>query len=69
MYIRENNNLNSLFGLENLNQVDKLEIQNNELLDDFCALNHLFTNGNSGSINFSGNLSNPSTDDIINNCD
>ena len=69
MYIRENNNLNSLFGLENLNQVDKLEIQNNELLNDFCALNHLFTNGNSGSINFSGNLSNPTTDDIINNCD
>lgn len=69
MFIRENNNLNSLFGLESLNQVDKLEIQNNDLLDDFCALSNLFTNGNSGNIIFSGNLSNPTTDDIISNCD
>ncbi len=65
-----NPNLNSLNGLDNLIQVNGfMQVFNNASLDDFCALKNLFSNGTYDTLNFSGNLSNPTTDEIINNCE
>lgn len=65
-----NSSLNSLTGFENLIEVEGyIQIFSNSMLNDFCALKNLFVNdGHNGNINFSGNLNNPSTDEIINNC-
>lgn len=68
--ITDNINLNSLEGLEKLTQVEGyIQINVNPNLNDFCALKNLFTNGNhTGNITFSGNLTNPTINEIITTC-
>lgn len=72
LYIRENSNLTNLSGLENLTTVqNRILIDNNENLSDFCALSTLFNNNGlqAGSWSVSSNLYNPSYSDMqSNNC-
>ena len=65
-----NSNLNSLSGFENLTYVSGyIQIFNNSQLNDFCALSPLFADGNhQGDLSIESNLSNPSIEEIVNNC-
>lgn len=68
--ITSNSSLNSLEGLENLIEVEGyIQVAANSSLNDFCALKKLFASGGHiGNINFSNNLYNPTTNEIVNNC-
>lgn len=73
--ISGNNQLLTLNGFENLITIDggivgQFKVENNGILNDFCALNNLFTNGTFDSTySVFGNAYNPTQQDIINgNC-
>jgi hypothetical protein len=62
--------LQNLDGLVNLvSLTERLTIQNNEKLNDFCGLTTIFNNGFSGSYSVYENLFNPTVEDMLNeNC-
>jgi hypothetical protein len=67
--ITSNSNLLTLAGLENLSSVDGvLQIHSNSLLGDFCPIKPLLLNDNNLNISIYNNLTNPSTNDILNDC-
>jgi len=62
--------LQNLDGLVNLvSLTERLTIQNNEKLNDFCGLKTIFNNGFSGVYTVTENLFNPTVEDMLNdNC-
>ena len=67
--IASNANLLSLTGLENLSSVaGSFQISNNALLGDFCPIKTLLSNNNNQNISIANNLTNPSTSEILNDC-
>ena len=67
--INDNTNLVSLDGLISLVEIaSSITIRSNNQLSDFCALKPVLNQGFSGEYNAWFNLSNPTVDDIINNC-
>lgn len=68
--ILHNINLESLNGLSNLTEAGLyFYVRNNDRLTDFCELQHAFTVGGNTSFDASGNLYNPTKQDIIDgNC-
>lgn len=70
--IKENNSLTSLSGLDNLESVNIIRINENELLEDFCALSTMYDNGyldtfNIGNYHVDDNTFNPTFQQIIDN--
>jgi hypothetical protein len=68
LVIREavNSNISNLGGLANLTSLGgSLTVQNNTALSSYCGLFNLFNAGYSGSYTISGNLSNPTSSQII----
>jgi hypothetical protein len=52
-----------------LSRVDGvLQIHSNSLLGDFCPIKPLLLNDNNLNISIYNNLTNPSTNDILNDC-
>lgn len=61
--------MSTLTGLDNLIQAEgQIAIAANESLGDFCALKNFFTNGSFGDVIIEQNLTNPTPDEIVENC-
>jgi len=67
--VGNNNNLQSLNGISQLTTVGGISVSNNGLLNDFCDLTNLLTNGTYTAYSIVNNDYNPTTQDIIDgNC-
>jgi hypothetical protein len=65
-----NSSLITLAGFENLSGVDgNFAILSNSLLGDFCPIKPLLSSDNNLNISINNNLTNPSINDILNDCE
>ena len=61
--------LSNLTGLSNLIKAEGyIQIHGNESLGDLCGLKNLFSTGSFGTVLIEGNLSNPTPEEIVENC-